>query len=154
MLNDLLRVSSHVMSPRAIFGRPFVKRFALCCRSVVCLSCLSVSPLCDVGVLWPNGWTDQDETWHAGRLRPWSHSVRWGPSSPPLKGDRALPSFRPISVLAKWLDGLRCHLIWRPERRRLCVTWRPSSSFPQNEAEPPIFRHVYCGLKAKLHYAS
>ena len=25
-----------------IFGRSFVKRFALCCRTVVCLSCLSV----------------------------------------------------------------------------------------------------------------
>jgi len=37
------------------FGRPFVKQFALYYRSVV----LSV---CDVGALWPNGWTDQDET--------------------------------------------------------------------------------------------
>jgi len=25
--------------------------------------CLSV---CNVGALWPNGWMDQDETWHAG----------------------------------------------------------------------------------------
>jgi len=25
---------------------------------------------------------DQDETWHAGRPRPWSHCVRWRPSSP------------------------------------------------------------------------
>ena len=25
-----------------IFGRPFVKRFALCCRTVVCPDCLSV----------------------------------------------------------------------------------------------------------------
>jgi len=33
-----------------VFGRPFVKRFALCYRTVVCLSD------CDVGVLWPNGW--------------------------------------------------------------------------------------------------
>jgi len=32
----------------SVFGRPFVKRFALCYRSVVCLSCLSV---CGVGVL-------------------------------------------------------------------------------------------------------
>jgi len=31
--------------------------------SVRCLSCPSV---CNVRVLWPNGWTDQDETWHAG----------------------------------------------------------------------------------------
>jgi len=36
------------------FGRPFVKRFALCYRTVVTvLSCLSVR---DVGTLWPNGW--------------------------------------------------------------------------------------------------
>ena len=29
-----------------------------------------VYPVYDVGVLWPNGWTEQDETWHAGRPRP------------------------------------------------------------------------------------
>ena len=50
----------------------------LCLSCPVCLSCL----VCDVGVLWPNGWMDQDETWHAGRPRPWPHCVRWGPSSP------------------------------------------------------------------------
>ena len=46
----------------------FVKRFALRYWSVVCPVCLSV---CDVRALWPNGWTDQDETWHAGKTRPW-----------------------------------------------------------------------------------
>jgi len=64
------------------FGRPFVKRFALCYRSIVCLSCL----VCDVRTLWPNGWTDQDETWHAGRPRPWPHCIRWDPTPPPPKG--------------------------------------------------------------------
>jgi len=54
-----------------IFERPFVKRFALCYRSVVCPVCLSVCPVCDVRAVWPNGWMDQDETWHAGRPRPW-----------------------------------------------------------------------------------
>jgi len=52
------------------------KRFALCYRTVV-LSC----PVCDVGAVWPNGWTDQDETWHAGRPRPWPHFAGWRPSS-------------------------------------------------------------------------
>ena len=65
-----------------IFGRPFVKRFALCYGTVV-LSVPWLPSVCNVGVLWPNCWTDQDETWHAGRLRPWPHCVRWGPSSPP-----------------------------------------------------------------------
>jgi len=41
-----------------------------------------VCPVCDVGVLWPNGWMDQDATWYGGRPRPKWHCVRWGPSSP------------------------------------------------------------------------
>ena len=74
-----------------VIGQLFVKRFALCktvrpMLSDRCPAYLSVCPVCDVGALWPNGWTDQDETWHAGRLRPWPHCVRWGPSSPPPKG--------------------------------------------------------------------
>jgi len=62
-----------------IFGRPFVKRFALWYRTVVCpvLSCLSC-----LSVLWPNGWMHQDATWCRGRPRPRPHCVRWGPSSP------------------------------------------------------------------------
>ena len=48
--------------------------------------CLSVLSVCNVGVLWPNGWMDQDETWHAGRPQPWPHCVRWRPSSPSPKG--------------------------------------------------------------------
>jgi len=54
-----------------------------CLSILFCPVCLSV---CNVGVLWPNGWMDQDETWHAGRPRPWPHCVRWGPSCPPPKG--------------------------------------------------------------------
>ena len=34
-----------------IFGRSFLKRFALCCRTVVC----PVTLVYDVGALWPNG---------------------------------------------------------------------------------------------------
>jgi len=72
--------------------RLFVKRFALCYQTVVCLS---VCPVCDVGVLWPNGQTGQDETWRAGRPRPWPHCVRWGPSFPSRKGAQlfTIPNF-------------------------------------------------------------
>jgi len=43
-------------------------------------------------LLWPNGWMDQDSTWHGGG--PWSkpHFARWGPSSPRKKGGR-VPQF-------------------------------------------------------------
>ena len=51
-----------------------------------CLSVLFVLSVCNVRALWPNGWTDQDETWQAGRPRPRPHCVRWGPSSPSPKG--------------------------------------------------------------------
>ena len=44
------------------------------------LSC-PICPVLNVGVLWPNSWMDQDETWHAGRPGTWPHCVRWGPSS-------------------------------------------------------------------------
>ena len=57
--------------------------------------CLSVCPVCDVGVLWPNGCMDPDETWHGCRPGP-GHIVLdgdWGPSyrsqratAPPIFG--------------------------------------------------------------------
>ena len=122
--------------------------------SFCCMFCLSV---CNVGVLWPNGWMDQGETWHAGRPQPWPHYVRWGPSSSPSKGHSpqfsahiccgqmagwiemplgrkvglgpsdillvrdSAPSpkraqsfiFWPMSIVARWLNGSRCHLVWR-----------------------------------------
>ena len=51
-------------------------------------------------LLWPNGWIDQDGTWHGGR--PWSspHCARWGHSYPPQRGGRAPPIFRPIFIVA------------------------------------------------------
>jgi len=97
-----------------LIGRPFIKRFALRYRTVVCLSCLSV---CDVGVLWQNAWMDQDDTRYGGRPRPIRHCVRWGPGF--LAPKRTQPrNFRvmsvvPMSVVAKRLDGSRCHLVGR-----------------------------------------
>jgi len=115
----------------------------------VCLSCLSC-PVCDVRALWPNGWTDQDETWHAGRPRPWPHCVRWGPSFPVPKGAQP-PQFSAhicCSQMAAWikmslgmelglgqgdfvLDGNHAH---PPQRGR-----SPSPQFSV---------HVYCGKTA------
>ena len=98
-----------------IFGRPFVKRFAPCYRA-------DVLSACNVGALWPNGWMDRDETWHADRPRPWTHCVRWGSRSPSLKGDGA-PKFSAhvycgqtagwIQPFGHHLDGSRWYLAWR-----------------------------------------
>jgi len=62
--------------------RPMLSDRCLCVLSCLVLCC----PICDVRALWPNGWTDQDETCHAGRPRHWPHCVRWGASSPSSKG--------------------------------------------------------------------
>ena len=60
--------------------------------------------------VWPNGWMDYDATWYAGRPRLKRHCVRWGPSSPfPQKG-QSPPNFRPMSIVAKRLDGSRLNL--------------------------------------------
>jgi len=93
--------------------------------------------------LWPNGWTDQYETWHAGRLRPWPHCVRWGPTSP-LKG-HSPPIFgpcllRPIGCM--YQDATRRGA--RPRPRRLCVRWGPRSPSPKRGRSPQFSAHVYC----------
>jgi len=45
-----------------------------------------LSPTFGPCLLWPNGWMDQDGTWHRGGLWSRPHCARWGPSSPPKKG--------------------------------------------------------------------
>jgi len=121
---------------RKIFGRPFLKRFGLCYRTValslplpqfsalICCGQMAgwiKMPLgMDVGLspgdfaldgdpaphpqkgteppsfgqclLWPNGWMDQDGTWHGGGPRSKPHCARCGPSSSPQKGGRG-PQF-------------------------------------------------------------
>ena len=63
-------------------------------------------------LLWPNGCMYQDTTWYGGRPQPRRNCVRWRPSSPSSRGAQPL-NFRPMSVIAKRLDGLRCHLVRR-----------------------------------------
>jgi len=61
-------------------------------------------------LLWQNDWIDQDGTWYGGGPWPRPHCVRWGNSSTP-RG--TAPNFRPMSVVAKRLDGSRRNLVRR-----------------------------------------
>jgi len=125
----LFRRTHYDSALNSVFGRPFVKRFALCYRYVVCLSC-PVCPVCHVRALWPNGWTDQDETWQAGRPRPWPHCVRWGPSSPSPKG-HSPQIFGPFLLWPNgWMDQDATWYGGRPRPTRHCVRWGPSSPSP------------------------
>jgi len=137
-----------------VFGRPFVKLFAVCYRFVICLSVCPVYPIlsvCDVGVLWPNAWMDHGETWHEGRPWPRPHCVRCWPSSvppilPPQKKRKGTqpPIFGPCLLWPNgWIDQ---DATWYESRRRLlCVRWGPSS--PLKGAQPPIFRPMSIVVK-------
>jgi len=91
------------------FWRPFVKWFMLwywtvllsCSVSLSVLSCLSVTLV----------YCGQTVGWIKTKL---STEVGLGSGRTVLDGDPAPPpTFRPMSVVAKWLDALKCHLVWR-----------------------------------------
>jgi len=94
------------------------------------------SPIFGTCPLWPNGWMDQDRTWHRGR--PWSrlHCDRLGPSSLPKKrGQSPLPVFGPFLLWPNgWMHQDATRYGGRP--RQVCVTWGPSP-LPKKGAEPP-----------------
>ena len=98
--------------------------WATVCKTV-CPMLSDHCPVCNVGVLWPNGWTDQDETWNRGRPRPRSHCVKWGPA--PQR--RTAPSIFGPCLL--WLNGcMDQDATWyggTPRPRPHCIRWEPSS---------------------------
>jgi len=87
--------------------------------------CLSVCLSCNVGVLWPNGWVDQDALGMEVGLGP-GHIMLDGDSAPPsrVRGTAAptiavygrilcLYKPRPMSIVAKRLYRSGYHLVRR-----------------------------------------
>jgi len=76
-----------------------------------------------------------------------------GDPAPPLpKRRQSPPNFRPMSIVAKRLDGSRWHLAWRtggrPWSSPHCAGWGHSSP-PQKRGQSPQFSaHLYCGQTA------
>jgi len=69
--------------------------------------CLSALSVCDVDVLWPYCWMDQDATWYGGRPGPTSgHIVLDGDPAPPHKGtQQPFPLFGPCLLWPNgWMD--------------------------------------------------
>jgi len=65
----------------------------------------------------------------------------------PQKGDRA-PNFRPISIVAKRLDALRCHLVWGYASAQATL-WQMGTQLPPEKLHSPQFlAHVYSGQTA------
>jgi len=96
-----------------------------------CLSC----PVCNVGVLWPNGWMAQNETWHAGGPWPWPRRVRWGPNFPPQRGQQPPPQI--FGPCIGWMDQDATWYGARLRHRPYCVRWGPS--YPLKGAQLPLF---------------
>jgi len=111
----------------------------------VCLSCLPVTLV----YCGQNGWMDQDETWHAGRPRPWPHCVRWGPAPPSPKGHRS------SQFLAHICCGQMAGWIKMPLSRRvgldpgdIVLDGDPASPPRKGGRAPQFSVHVYCGQTA------
>ena len=93
----------------SVFGRQFVKRLALCSQTVVCPVSVCLSVCLSVTFVYCGhmvGWIKVPLVTEVG-LGP-GHSVLDG-TQLPHKRDTAAPTFRPISVVAKQLDGSGCH---------------------------------------------
>jgi len=107
--------------------------------------CLSVCPVC-LSCLWrwcmvANAWVDHDETWHAGRPRPWPHCFIDGDPTPsPKRGQGFPPIFCPCRLWpngcmdqdATWYEG-------RPRPRPHRVIYGPSCP-PRKKAHSANFR--------------
>jgi len=144
-----------------VFGRPFVKRFALCYRTVVLSVCLSVTLVyCGQTVRRIKMKLGMQVGFGPGHI-----VLDGGPSSPSPKGHsppifgtyllrpngcidqdvtwygaRPRPNFGPFLL---WPNGgMHQDAIWygcRPQPRGLCVRWRLSPAPQKGDGAPQIF---------------
>jgi len=136
----------------AYFGRPFVKRFALCYRSVVCpvcpvlsvLSCLSVT-FVHCGQTVGRIKTKLGMQVDLGR----GHIVLDGDPAPPHPKGHSPRNFRPY--LLRPNGCMDQDVTWygaKPRPRRPCVRWGPRSPSPKGGgASPPNFRPMFIAAK-------
>jgi len=107
-----------------------------------------VLSVCNVGVLWPNGWNfwiDQNKTLHGDRPRPRPHCVGWELISP--KGHSPPPIFGPCMLWSNgWMDKDATWYRGRPRSRPHCVGWGPNC--PQRGTAPQFSAHVCRGQTA------
>ena len=109
-----------------------------------CLSvCLSLLSVCDVGVLWPNSWMNQNETWHSDRPRPRPYCVRWGPRlHQKMAEGHSTPNFGPCLLWPNgWVDQDET---WHGGRPRPTT----QAPLPKRGTVPRFLAHVCCGQTA------
>jgi len=105
--------------------------------------CLSVLSVYEVGVLWPNGWMDQNETWHGGRPRTRPHCVRWVPSSPPQKGHS--PKFSAHVCCGKTAEWIKMPLGTEVDLGSGDIVLGGDPAPPQKRGHSTQFWPMHCG---------
>jgi len=113
--------------------------------------CLSVCPVCNVGVLCQTvGWIKTPLGMEVG-LGP-GHIVLLGDPAPSPKNGHSplLSQFWPMSVVANRLDGSRCHLARTTEKGlgagHIVLDGEPAPPRKGAQQPPSLFSaHVYCG---------
>jgi len=118
--NDYISCIVELSAMAGIFWRSFVKRFALSCGTVVCLSLLSVALVyCGQTVGWIRMPLCVEVGLSLGHIE-----LDGDPAPPPPKKTQQPPptTFRLMSVVAKRLGGSRCRLVtdFGTNRKLIC----------------------------------
>jgi len=105
-------------------------------------------------LLWPNGWMDQDGTWHRGRPQLRRLCVRWVPSPPPQTRGRSPPS----QFSAHFSCGKTAECIKIPLGMAVdlspgdCVRWGRSPLVKKGaETHSPIFSQFLLWPNGSMH---
>jgi len=121
---------------RASFGRPLVKRFALCYRSVVCLSCLSVLSVTLVYCGQTVGWIKMPFPFGMAEGFGLRHTVLDGDPAP-QKGHSSPLIFGPCLLWPNgWMDQDTTWYGNMPRPRPHCVRWGRSSPTERGTTVP------------------
>ena len=105
------RLKEHQTEVESLTSKPFTRNQRASSLSEQNKSALTDHASHDNPVIdWPASTILDRESDKSTRLR--KHCVRWGPNSPSTKSAQPTPNFRPMSIVGKQLDGLRCHFVY------------------------------------------
>ena len=104
-------------------------------RTVICLSVMFVTlAYCGQTAAWIKMKLGTEVGLGPGDI------VSDGVPAPPTQTGTAPPNFRSMPIVAKWLDGSRCHLIWRSASAQATLCYMGTQLTPHKKGvQPPIF---------------
>jgi len=129
--------------------RPILSDRCLSVLSVLSCHVLSVClSVCNVGVLWPNGWMNQDETRHAGIGFGSGHIVLHGDPAPPIQKGGAAPQFSARVRCGQMAGWIKFPLGMEVGLGPGDFVLDGDHVLPQKGHSPQFSAHAYCGQTA------